>query len=140
MDLTRAKNLLDSSCHTCVIVKGDACYLSDHRGVKPLLQWLDEGTDLRGFSAADKVVGKAAAYLYALLGVKAVYARIISDPSVAVLEEHGITVSFETKVAGIRNRTDTGPCPMEQAVAGITDPVEAEIAVRNRLAQLQAKG
>ena len=139
MDLTRAKNLLDSSCHTCVIVKGDACYLSDHRGVKPLLQWLDEGTDLRGFSAADKVVGKAAAYLYALLGVKAVYARIISAPSVAVLEEHGITVSFETKVAGIRNRTDTGPCPMEQAVKTARSPEEALTLIRQTLEKLNQK-
>ena len=139
MDLTKAKALLDSSSHTCVIVKEDTCYFSDHRGVKPLLQWLDEGTDLRDFSAADKVVGKAAAYLYVLLGVKAVYARIISSPSVAVLEEHGIAVSFETKVDGIRNRTDTGPCPREQAVKNARSPEEALTLIRQTLEILNQK-
>lgn len=137
LDLIKSKELLDSSSYTCVLRKGDACYYSDHRGVKPLLQWLDEGSDLRGFSAADKVVGKAAAYLYALLGVKAVFARVISSPSVAVLEEHGIAVFFETKVDAIRNRTNTGLCPMEQAVKAAKTPEEALAMVRQALEKLK---
>ena len=138
-DLMKAKELLDSSSHTCVLIKDDACYFSDHRGVKPLLQWLDEGTDLRAFSAADKVVGKAAAYLYVLLGVKSVFARVISTPSVAVLEEHGIAVFFESKVDAIRNRTDTGLCPMEQAVKTARSPEEALILVRQALEKLNTQ-
>ena len=138
-DLTKAKELLDSSSHTCVLTKGSACYFSDHRGVKPLIQWLDDSTDLQGFSAADKVVGKAAAYLYVLLGVKAVFARVISIPSIAVLEEQGIAVFFETKVEAIRNRTDTGLCPMEQAVKTAKTPQEALTMVRQALDKLNQK-
>lgn len=135
-DLTKAKELLLGSSHTCVLVQGSTCYSSEHRGVKPLLSWLDDGADLRGFSAADKVVGKAAAYLYVLLGVKAVYARVISRPSVAVLEENGIDVFFETQVDAIRNRTDTGLCPMEQAVKAAGSPHQALDMVRQALEKL----
>ncbi|MBE6978659.1 MAG: DUF1893 domain-containing protein [Ruminococcaceae bacterium] len=136
-DLMKAKELLLNSNHTCVLMKDGKCYFSDHRGVKPLLQWLDDGIDLRDFAAADKVVGKAAAYLYVLLGVKAVYARVISSPSIAVLEEHGISVFFETKVDAIRNRTNTGLCPMEQAVKTAQSPQEALIMVRQALEKLK---
>lgn len=43
--------------------KGSTIYISTERGVKPLIDRIDDGTDLQGFSAADKVVGKAAAFL-----------------------------------------------------------------------------
>ena len=135
-DVIKAKALLDNSSHTCVLIKGDACRFSDHRGVKPLLQWLDEGADLHDYSAADKVVGKAAAYLYVLLGVKAVYARVISTPSVTVLEEHGIPVFYDSQVDAIRNRTNTGLCPMEQAVKTAQSPQQALSLVRQALEKL----
>ncbi len=132
----KAKALLEGSSHTCVLVKDSVCYSSDYRGVKPLLQWLEGGTDLRGFSAADKVVGKAAAYLYVLLGVTVVYAKVISKPSVAVLEENGIAVFYGQQVEAIRNRTDTGLCPMEQAVKTARSPEEAVEMIRSTLERL----
>lgn len=135
-DLMKARALLEGSHHTCVLVKGSNCYSSDHRGVKPLLQWLEDGADLRGFSAADKVVGKAAAYLYVLLGVTAVYANVISRPSVAVLEESGIAVFYGQQVEAIQNRTNTGLCPMEQAVKTARSPEEAVQMIHTTLERL----
>ena len=136
-DLMKAKALLEGSDHTCVLVKDSAYYSSGHRGVKPLLQWLEDGTDLRGFSAADKVVGKAAAYLYVLLGVEAAYAKVISKPSVAVLEENGIAVFYGQQVEAIQNRTNTGLCPMEQAVKAARSPLQALEMVRLALEKLK---
>lgn len=52
---------------------------STERGVKPLLQWLDGENSVKGFSAVDKVVGRAAAFLYVLLEVKEVYAGVMSE-------------------------------------------------------------
>ena len=52
---------------------------STERGVKPLLQWLDGENRVKGFSAVDKVVGRAAAFLYVLLEVKEVYAGVMSE-------------------------------------------------------------
>ena len=67
-DLTKAAALLNSGAYTCVLCRGDAVFTGTERGVKPLLGWLDGGVDLNGFSAADRVVGTAAAFLYVLLG------------------------------------------------------------------------
>ena len=119
-DLTRATALLNEGDYTCVACKGNTTYTATNRGVKPLVHWLDEKTDLAGFSAADKVVGKATAYLYCLLGVKAVYANVMSTAALQVLQSHGIDASCGKEVPGIINRKGDGPCPFEAAVWDIT--------------------
>lgn len=130
---TKAKALLQKCGYTCVLVKDDLVYESYERGVKPLLQWLESDTDFNGFSAADKVVGKAAAYLYVLMGVKELYANVISKPSIEVLKEFGIKVTYELCVDAICNRTNTGFCPMEQATMNSATPEEALNAVKSAL-------
>jgi hypothetical protein len=136
-DLALAKQLLTTEEHTCVLCRDDRIYTSTRRGVAPLLGWLDSDLDLRGFSAADRVIGKATAYLYCLLGVKEVFARVISRPATQVLESHGIPAHWDTLVEGIQNRQKTGPCPMEHATRNCATPEEALTAVRETLKQLQ---
>ena len=136
-DLALAKQLLTTEEHTCVLCRNDRIYTSTRRGVAPLLDWLDSDLDLRGFSAADRVIGKATAYLYCLLGVKEVFARVISRPATQVLENHGIPAHWDMLVEGIQNRQKTGPCPMEHATRNCTTPEEALTAVRETLKQLQ---
>ena len=131
-DLELARNHLDSGNYTCVVCKEDTLYFATDRGVKPLLNWLDSATDMHGFSAADKVVGRATAFLYCLLGVREVYANVMSRPAAQVLESNGITAHWGKLVDGIINRRGTGPCPFEAAVMDITDPGEALGAIRKK--------
>ena len=136
-DLALAKRLLTTEEHTCVLCRDVRIYTSTRRGVAPLLDWLDSGLDLRGFSAADRVIGKATAYLYCLLGVNEVFARVISRPATQVLENHGIPALWDTLVEGIQNRQKTGPCPMEHATRDCTTAQEALVAVRQTLDALR---
>ncbi|MBQ8354062.1 MAG: APH(3') family aminoglycoside O-phosphotransferase [Oscillospiraceae bacterium] len=131
-DLTNAKRILTEGAHTCVLCWGDAVYTADDRGVKPLVDWLDSGLDLRGFSAADKVVGRATAFLYVLLGVKEVHSLVMSTPAKEALTAGGIAATCDREVPGIINRRGDGPCPFEDAVLGITDPMEALTAIRKK--------
>ena len=135
-DLEIARSHLDSGNYTCVVCKDDTLYFATDRGVKPLLNWLDSGLDFRGFSAADKVVGRATAFLYCLLGVREVYAGVMSRPAAQVLEANGITAHWGKLVGGIINRRGTGPCPFEAAVLDIQDPSEALAAIRRKMEQL----
>lgn len=137
-DLKKALTLLDTGDYTCVICQGDAVHTATERGVKPLLAWLDNGPALQGYSAADRVVGRATAFLYCLLGVKEVYARVMSRPAAQVLEAHGIAAEAGQLVEGIINRKGTGPCPFEAAVLEINDAEEALAAIRRTMAQMQA--
>ncbi|TPF85804.1 hypothetical protein BW13_08765 [Bifidobacterium sp. UTCIF-37] len=108
------------------------------RGVRPLLQWLADGRSLLGYSAADRVVGKGAALLYARLGVVAVYGETMSEAGLATLQAQGIAASYGTLVPVILNRAHTGVCPIERSVAAIDDPLAAESAIRTAVAELMA--
>lgn len=135
-DLEIARSHLDSGSYTCVVCKDQTLYFATDRGVKPLLNWLDSGMDMRGFSAADKVVGRATAFLYCLLGVTAVHANVMSRPAAQVLQENGISAHWGTLVEGIINRRGTGPCPFEAAVMDIQDSDEALTAIRRKMEQM----
>lgn len=136
-DTARALELLRAEGLTCAVCRGDAVYQSTARGVRPLLDWLDEGAPLSGASAADKVVGAGAAYLYALLGVAEVYAEVVSAAAEKVLKRYGISLHFGTIVPRIRNRTGDGYCPIESAVENATDPQDALTRIRERLREFK---
>lgn len=136
-NLLKAREILRTDDYTCVVCREDTVYTTVRRGVAPLLDWLDNGTDLAGFSAADRVVGRGAAFLYCLLNVKAVYARVMSHPAVEVLKAYGIEAYADTFVEGIINRAGTGPCPFEAAVMNIQNAQDALTAIRNKCLQLQ---
>ena len=136
-NLLKARNLLLSGDYTCVVCREETVYTTTHRGVAPLLNWLDNGIDLTGFSAADRVVGRGAAFLYCLLRVKAVHARVMSHPAAEVLKAYGIEAYADTFVDGIINRTGTGPCPFEAAVLNIQEARDALSAIRETRRQLQ---
>ncbi len=134
--LDKAISLLESGGYTCVLTDGDAVFTSTQRGVKPLAQFLESGRAFAGFSAADKVVGRATAYLYVLLGVTALYAQVVSQPAIAVLQENGIDVSYGNLVPNIINRRGDGICPFEASVLDITDPQMAYAAIRQKMQEL----
>ena len=120
-DLERAKELLKEKHYTCVLCKDAQCVISKEHGVKPLLAFLNSGESYADFSAADQIVGQAAAHLYLLIVVSAVYADVISKGAIQLLTEHHIPVEHGTVVDQIRNRAGNDICPMEKAVTGIID-------------------
>lgn len=137
-DVERAWNLLHGEGHTCVLCRENAVLCSDARGVRPLLDWYDQGLFLEGFAAADRVVGRGAAFLYILMGISCVHSVVMSQEAATLLEEHGVAIKFEQNPPRILNRDRTGFCPIETAVLGISDPEEALRAIRARLAALRA--
>ena len=132
-DLARAKARLEAGDYTVVLCRDGVEYTDTRRGVAPLLALLDSGVAVTDFSAADRVVGKAAAFLYLRLGVASVYAPVMSQPAYDLLTAHGVSALADTRVSAIRNRAGDGFCPMETAVWELTDPVEAEVAIRTTL-------
>ena len=95
LDLARAL-LIANRDATLVAVRDDEVIICTERGIKPLLAWVREGRDLTGFSVADKVVGKAPALLYAVLGPDAVFSPIMSWTGRAVLLAASIATSYDT--------------------------------------------
>lgn len=136
MYLQKAKELLETGAYTCVLLNDTTQYTSTLRGVKPLVEFLEAKSLSPGLSAADKVVGKATAYLYVLLQIKDLYANVISEPAIEVLETYKIAVQYKTKVPHIINRKGDGFCPFESAVIDIHTPEHAYTAIKQKMKEL----
>lgn len=120
-----AKNILIKNGYTCVLYSEKKEYHSTLRGVKPLIEFLNSGENFSECCAADKTVGLGAAHLYILLGVKSVWANVMSTSAKKILEQNNIQTFCDNEVAYIINRAKSGPCPIESAVSGITDSEQA---------------
>ena len=82
--------------------------------IKDMKDILQENLDaLKGAIIADKVIGKVAASILTVAGVKEIYADIISEFAIPVLKENGIKYTYLNKVDYIKNKDNTGMCPME---------------------------
>lgn len=99
----------------------------------PLLRFLESDGDYSAFSAADKTVGAGAAYLYVLLGVREVWAAVLSESAKEILEKNGIGVFFEKLVPQIINRSGNGVCPIERAVSAADTPEDALAVIKETL-------
>ena len=68
---------------------------------------------LKGAIIADKVIGKVAGSNLAVAEVKEIYADVISEYAIPILEENHIKYEYKEKVEYIINQAKTGMCPME---------------------------
>lgn len=134
--LEKAKEILISGNYTCVLFDGNDMLCSQKRGVKPLLEFLESGSDLSHFVAADRVVGAGAAHIYVLLGIKHIWANVISNSAKDILKANGIQMLFNKEVSHIINRTGDGVCPIEQCVKGIENSNLALEKIKTRLKEL----
>ncbi|MGN0228152.1 MAG: DUF1893 domain-containing protein [Paludibacteraceae bacterium] len=102
-------------------------------GVSDLLQLLEnEPQRLQGAVVADKMIGKAAAALMAVGGVKQVHTNLISTPAREMLEKAGVQVTAAEEVEMILNRDQTGQCPMDKSLNDTDDPAECVAILKNK--------
>ena len=137
--LTDAKKKLITGGYTCVILSDEREYSSRERGVKPLISLLESEESYVGAYAADKTVGAGAAHLYVLIGVRAIYANVISESAMTVLSANGIEVFCGECVPYIINRQGDGICPIENAVRDAEDSDDAYRLILKTLAELHKK-
>ena len=134
-DITIAKaNLKGHSI--CLCRKGEV--ITDNgRGISPMMRFIAEGRDLNGYSAADVIVGKAAAMLFVKAGIAEVYGEVMSRSGWDYLRQHGVPCSCDTLTDKIINRKGDDICPMEKTVADISDVREGYEALKAKLLALQ---
>lgn len=122
--MEKAAKLLKQSGITCILINNrDEIDRSALPGIRPLMNWMRENPDaLKDACVADKVVGRAAAFLMIYGNVAEVYAAVLSESARQLLEAHHILYDFEKMVPHILNRKGTDLCPMEKCCQGIGDP------------------
>lgn len=128
-----AKRLLLENDITLVFTDGNEVVTSHTRGVLSLVVMVMEKESMKGFYCADKVVGKAAAFMYAILKPEELYAFVLSEKAERILEKYGVKYFFGEKVPAIINRKGDGFCPMETATENAETPEEALEILREKL-------
>lgn len=137
------KQLIDILLHqNCsLVVKSTNGEITTYykKGVRDLIYLLDNDAErLRGARIADKVIGKAAAGLMVRGGVVEVYADVMSQLALPLLQEAGISYSFGQLVEHIVIPEGDSRCPLEQIVADAQNASEIETMLREHFAQMQA--
>ena len=136
--LALLRERLEAQNLTCIVQKDDRILISRLRGICPLLDLIKQRENLHSACAADRIVGKAAAMLYVLMGVKGVFAEVLSKSGLAVLKNYGIYVEYATLTPNIKSRDGIGLCPMEQTVLTIDEPSAAYVALAKKVEQCRA--
>lgn len=118
-------DILHSDGCSCVISNGVRTERFYKRGILDLLALVQANDDiLANAKVADKVVGKGAAALMVLGGVRQVYADVISESALLLFRQSGVEVSYGKLVDKIINRTGTDICPVEKLCAHCDTPRE----------------
>lgn len=121
---------------TCVVLKNNRLIFSHERGIRPIIDWLEQDdTLLNNALIADKVIGRAAALLFVYGGVREVYTDVMSAYAREIFESNGIGAQYAKLVPFIVNRAGDGMCPMEQSVLTISSPEEAFEVLKNKVSK-----
>lgn len=136
-DLERAKAALKADKCTCILTLGSVMFKSKEKGVQPLLDWMNSGNNYMGYMVADKVVGRAAAFIDIAMGIREVYAEVISEPAKELLERNHIEVTADTVVPDILNSDKSDRCPLEKAVDGIENAGDALMPIELALIRMK---
>ncbi|MFQ3621612.1 MAG: DUF1893 domain-containing protein [Spirochaetales bacterium] len=109
--------------------KQEVLFRSEGKWLHPLLD-LEEALPKEGWEPAeleleDKIVGKAAAFLIVRMGIRQVYAHLLSELAAGVFEMYGVSYGWGERVPRIS-------CKTEEFLATIEDPEEAALLIRRR--------
>lgn len=133
-DLEKAKEIFEKENCTLVLVKDESIIKSKEKGLSKLIELINNDEDLTDYTVCDNICGRAASFLYVLLGVKEVYAKTMAKLSIQILDRAEIKYSAESFVENLldsENQTDK----MELAVLRSGTPLKAFEDIKKELSK-----
>ncbi len=131
-NLHKALEHLEANGRKLVMTDGKIVFSSDVKGVFSLLDLIEKKEyNFTEFSAADKVIGRGAALLYAKMKIKEVHGIVMSEKAKEIFDLYAISYSFGTLVPFIINRKGDGVCPVEKATENISDCEKAYTVIKD---------
>lgn len=139
-NMEELKSILETGGHSLVVGGSAGIRTFDGRGISDLWRLYNEEPEaLKDACIADKVIGKGAAALMALGGVKKVWTNVISRPALELLTDAGIETGYRTLTDNIINRAGTGICPVETLCTPCATPEECLAPIASFIENLSKK-
>ncbi len=137
--LAEARRILSEGKAAVVAFRdGEITAHAGGHGLAPLLALYDEApAALKDATVVDKVVGRAAAGICALAGVRAVHGLTLSDGAAALLAKRKIACTADVRVPKILDGRRKGLCPMEQEVGSLESPAQITAAIRRKIEKMR---
>lgn len=113
LEIVKGK-LYEKNASLVVLYSNGECkeyYQNRINDIKDILK--ENSSALENAVIADKVIGKVAASVLTVAGVKEIYADVMSKYALPVLEENNIKYECKTLTDYVINNDKTGMCPME---------------------------
>ncbi len=130
----KLQDLENSGLSIRIEKEGHILFESADPMLKPLLSCLQEhSAEMKGAIVIDKIVGRAAAYLCIAGQVAEVITPLASEPARLALAQAGILLYAEKIIPQIMNRSQSGPCPMEQMAAEYANANAFYLALSQRI-------
>lgn len=85
-DIEKAKEIYNSGDYSFVLVKGEDIIKETQKGLEPLVKLAEGEKDFTDYSICDRITGRAASFLYVLLGLNEVYAVKMAKLAVQILD------------------------------------------------------
>ncbi len=131
-NLRKAVGTLKATDKRLVMTDGEFIFSSDERGVTALLDLIEKKEyNLSDFSAADKVIGRGAALLYAKMKIREVHGNIMSKKAKEIFDLYSVPYFYDSLVPHIINRQGDGMCPVEKATENINDCEKAYSVIKD---------
>ena len=128
-------NLLHTGGYSCTIANGGKIRTFTQRGLADLYDLLTQEPEfLKG-----ALIGKGAAALMILGGIKELYTDIISTKALELFRKSDVKVDFAQEVAFIWNRNHTGGCPVETMCSEVESAEEILPLIRDFLEKIRNK-
>ena len=114
MDGRQMLQRLNEEHLSLLVLNNDSLSQYTQHGVRDLLALVEQEPErLRGAVVADKTIGKAAAALMVLGGVREAHTNNICTPARLMLQDAGVHVCYENELPMILNQDQTWQCPLD---------------------------
>lgn len=112
--------------YSLVAIRDGSLYKSSDRGILPIFRPMVSNQEFfKDSYVADTIIGRGAAMLLVLSGVKGVYGAVMSESATDVFRKFNVMFESGELVPYIKNRNNDGLCPIEKSVAKAVDPEQA---------------
>lgn len=124
-NLDIAKEEFSKDNYSFVIAGEGKIITSKEKGLSPVIDLIESGDDFSEYAVCDKITGRAAAFLYVLLGIEAVHAKKMAKLAVQILDRAEIEYSYDEMIETVLDEDMKEIDPVELSVLRSGSAVQA---------------
>lgn len=134
-DLEKAKEIFYSEDYSFVLVKNEDIISSSQKGIMQIVELIESGKDFTDYSMCDRITGRAVAFLYVIMGLKAVHSVKMTKLATNILDRAEIKFSADEYIEKVLDSELKNTDRFENAVIHSGSAITALEDIKKELAK-----